>query len=58
MEIQNVFYGIAIFFLLVTIGYFVGTYLEDVPAEIKAVLSFLLAAILFAVGDYMRRIDV
>ncbi len=58
MEIQNIFYGIAIFFGLVTVGYFVGTYLEDVPSEIKAVLSFLLAIILFVVGDYMRRLNV
>lgn len=57
MEIQNIFYGIGIFFLFITIGYFVGTYLEDVPSEIKAVLSFLLAVILFVTGDYLRRLD-
>ena len=57
MEIQNIFYGIAIFFRLVTTGYFVGTYLENVPSQIKVVLSFLFAIILFVVGDYLRRID-
>ena len=55
MEIQNIFYGIGIFFLIVTIGYFVGTYLEDVPSHIKAILAFLLSAILFVLGDIMRR---
>jgi len=58
MEIQNIFYAIAIFFGLVTIGYFVGTYLENVPSQIKAVLSFLLSIILFVIGDYLRRINV
>lgn len=58
MGIQAIFQVVAIFFLLVTIGYFVGTYLEDVPSQIKAVLSFMLAAILFVIGDYLRRLDV
>lgn len=57
MEIQNIFYGVGLFFLFVTAGYFVGTYLEDVPSSIKAVLSFLLAVILFILGDYLRRIN-
>lgn len=57
MEIQNIFYGIGIFFLFITIGYFISTYLEDVPSEIKVVLTFLLAIILFTIGDYQRRID-
>jgi uncharacterized membrane protein YbjE (DUF340 family) len=57
MEIQNIFYGIGIFFMFIFIGYFVGTYLDDVPSEIKAVLTFLLAVILFFVGDYVRRLD-
>ena len=57
MDVQNIFYGIGIFFLLVTVGYFVGTYLEDVPSEIKAVLSFMLAVILFVVADYLRGKD-
>jgi len=55
MEIQNIFYGIGIFFLFLTIGYFIGTYLEDVPSNIKVMLSFLLAVILFVIGDYLRR---
>lgn len=55
MEIQNIFYGIGIFFMLVTIGYFLGTYLEDVPSHIKAILAFMLAVILFVLGDLMRR---
>jgi hypothetical protein len=57
MEIQNIFYGIGIFFLFVTIGFVVFTYLEDVTGEIKAVLSFLLAVILFVLADYLRRIN-
>jgi membrane protein DedA with SNARE-associated domain len=57
MEIQNIFNAIGIFFLFVTVGYFVGTYLENVPSQIKAVLSFILAVILFLIGDYLRRID-
>lgn len=57
MEIQDIFYGIGIFFLFVTIGYFVVTKLEDVTAQVKTILSFLLAIILFFVGDYLRRIN-
>lgn len=57
MEIQNIFYGIGIFFLFVTIGYFVVNKLEDVTVQVKTILSFLLAIILFFVGDYLRRID-
>ncbi len=57
MEIQNIFNAIGIFFLFVTVGYFVGTYLENVPAQVKVILSFILAAILFLIGDYLRRMD-
>jgi len=57
MDIQNIFYGVGIVFLFITIGYFVGTYLEDVHVMIKAFLSFLLAIILFVIGDYLRRLD-
>ena len=57
MELQNVFYGIGIFFLITTIGFFVMSYLEDVPTSIKAVLSVLFAIILFVLGDYLRRLD-
>ena len=54
MELENIFYSIGIFFLLITIGYFVGTYLENVPSTIKAILAFILATILFVIGDYLR----
>ena len=57
MDIQNIFYGVGIVFLFITIGYFVSTYLEDVHVIIKAFLSFLLAIILFVIGDYLRRLD-
>ncbi len=57
MELQNIFYAIAIFFLIVTIAFFLMSYLEDVPSSIKAVLSFLLAIILFVFGDYLRRLN-
>ncbi|MFW6008531.1 MAG: hypothetical protein ACOCP8_04620 [archaeon] len=43
--------------MFILIGYFVGTYLEDVPYQIKAVLTFLLAFILFFTGDYARRLN-
>jgi len=55
MEIQSIFYSVAIFFGLVTIGYFIGAYLENVPSSIKAILSFLLSIILFVIGDYLKR---
>ena len=55
MEVQNIFYAIGIFFFILTIGYFVGTYLEDVPSQIKAILSFILAGIFFVIGDILRR---
>ncbi|MFW5705141.1 MAG: hypothetical protein ACOCXG_04845 [Nanoarchaeota archaeon] len=57
MELQNIFYGIGIFFLIVTIAYFVFTYLEDIPSQTKAILSFILAVILFIVADYLRRLN-
>lgn len=57
MGVQNIFYGVGIIFLFITIGYFVGSYLNYVSSEIKAVLSFLLAIILFVLGDYLRRLD-
>ena len=55
MDLQNIFYGIGIFFLIVTIGYFVMIYLEDVTEVVKVILSFILAIILFILGDYLRR---
>jgi len=54
MELENIFYSIGIFFLLITIGYFIGTYLENVPSSIKSILAFILAIILFVIGDYLR----
>lgn len=57
MNIQNIFYGIGIFFLFVTIGFIVFAYLDNVTSQIKAVLSFLLAMILFVLADYLRRLD-
>lgn len=57
MALKNVFYGIGIVFLFLTIGYFVGTYLNNLASEIKAILAFLAAIILFVVGDYLRRIN-
>ena len=58
MEIQNIFYGIGIFFSFITIGYFLWTYLEDVPTQIKVILSFILSVILFVIADYMRRLEI
>lgn len=57
MNIQNIFYAIGILFIFLTISYFVGTYLEDVPSQTKALLSFLLAITLFIAGDYIRRLE-
>jgi len=57
MKIQNIFYSIGIFFLFVTIGYFISNYLENVPTTIKVFLSFLLSIILFLIADYQRRVD-
>ena len=57
MKLEYIFYLIGIFFLILTIGYFVIKYLERVPTEIKVVLSFITAIILFIVGDYLRRLD-
>lgn len=58
MKIQNIFYGTGVFLFLVLVGYFVGTYLEDVSSEVKALLSVLLAVILFLTGDLLRRRDI
>lgn len=55
MEIQNIFYGVGLIFLFITVGYFVGTYLEEVPSSIKAILAFILSVLLFIVGDYLMR---
>jgi len=57
MEIQNIFYATAIIFLFLTLGYFVSSYLNYIPQEIKVILSFMLAVILFILGDYLRRLD-
>ena len=57
MEIQNIFYGTGVFLFLVLIGYFLGTYLEDISDKVKAFLSVLFAVILFIIGDILRRRD-
>ena len=57
MEMQYLFYGVAVFFFMVTVGYFVGNYLDEIPGSIKAVLSFVTAAFLFVLGDYLRRFN-
>lgn len=55
MNIEQIFTGVGIVFLLITIGYFVGTYLDIIPTSIKVTLSFMASAILFIVADIMRR---
>lgn len=57
MNIQSIFYGVAIFFLFITIGYFVSEYLNYITTRIKSILLFVLAIFLFVVGDYLRRIE-
>ncbi|MCH8519589.1 MAG: hypothetical protein LAT82_02440 [Nanoarchaeota archaeon] len=55
MNIEQIFTGVGIVFLIITIGYFVGTYLDIIPTSIKVALSFIASAILFIVADIMRR---
>ena len=55
--VQNIFYGVTIFFGVITVSYFIVTYLENVPSQIKVILSFLFTIILFVIGDYLRRLD-
>ena len=55
MNIEQIFTAVAIVFLIITIGYFVGTYLAFIPSEIKVVLSFLASAALFLIADILKR---
>lgn len=55
MNIEQIFTGVAIVFLIITIGYFVGTYLDFIPTTIKVLLSFLASIALFVLADMMRR---
>ncbi|MFP4401754.1 MAG: hypothetical protein ACLFPL_00840 [Candidatus Nanoarchaeia archaeon] len=55
MNIEQIFSAIGIVFLLITIGYFVGTYLDIIPTAIKVMLGFLSSAALFVGADIMRR---
>lgn len=55
MEIRNIFYSAGIIFFMVLVGYFVGTYLDMVSSQVKAVLTFMLAVLLFLIGDLLRR---
>ena len=55
MNIEQIFTGIAIVFLIITIGYFVGTYLDFIPTSIKVILSFLASIALFLGADILRR---
>jgi len=57
MDIQNIFYGVGIFFLFMTIGYFINTYLDYISSGVKVILSFSIAVLLFIVADYLRRLD-
>lgn len=57
MNIEQIFTGVAIVFLIITIGYFVGTYLDFIPTSIKVVLSFLASIALFVLADMLRRKD-
>ena len=55
MNIEQIFSGVAIVFLIITIAYFVGTYLDFIPTTIKVVLSFLASIALFVLADMFRR---
>lgn len=57
MNIEQIFTGVAIVFLIITIGYFVGTYLDFIPTAIKVVLSFFASIALFLTADILRRKD-
>ena len=55
MNIEQIFTGVAIIFLIITIAYFVGTYLDFIPTTIKVILSFLASITLFVLADMFRR---
>ena len=60
MENENhifkvIFYSIGILFLFITIGYFIGDYLEYLPTNSKTFLIFFLVLIFFLLSDYLSR---
>ena len=55
MNIEQIFTAVAIVFLIITIGYFVGTYLAFIPSEIKVILSFLASVALLLIADILKR---
>jgi hypothetical protein len=57
MSIASIFYGIGIFFIFVTIIYFFGTYLENIPSTTKAIISLILSFALFFLGVYLEKED-
>lgn len=56
-SLENIFYGVGVGLLFITVGYFLGSYLEYIPASLKAILIFLVSIILFVSGDILRRLD-
>ena len=55
VEISSMFYIIGIFFMVITVGYFVGNYLDIFPSSVKVVLAFTFSVALFIVGEILRR---
>ncbi len=55
MGLNEMFYSIAIFFIIIFVAYFVIEYMDELAGSVKIVLSFLLALFLFYLGEYLRR---
>ena len=54
MNVEQIFTGIGIVFLIITIGYFVGSYLNVVSSIVKVGLSFCASIALFVLADILR----
>jgi hypothetical protein len=55
MGLNEMFYSIAIFFILILIAYFILEYMSELTSFVKIFLSFFLAIILFYLGEYLRK---
>jgi hypothetical protein len=54
MELEQIFYLVAVLFALAAIVYFAWEYLDVLPRITKVVLLIMLAAVFFLTADVLR----
>jgi len=57
MKMQNLFYGIGIVFIFISIWYFAGEYLMNLDKGVKSILLFCSVIVTFIIAEVLRELN-